>query len=92
MTGNHNVGINLPETAIPIPYSEIAVFCERYHIRKMWLFGSILREDFTSDSDVMVEFDPDHVPGWGFYTTWTDELSGICGHPVDFCTSDSLSK
>ena len=80
------------QTAVPIPYERIAAFCEKYHVVKMWLFGSVLRDDFTpeSDIDVLVEFDPEHIPGWEFYGRWPKELEAIFGHPVDLGTPDSL--
>ena len=76
-----------------IPYDEIAAFCERHHIRKLSLFGSVLRDDFRDDSDidVLVEFDPDHIPGWAIVTI-ADELSEILGRKVDLGTPGSLSK
>lgn len=85
--------INAIHTAVPIPYAEIEAFCERHHIAKLWLFGSILRDDFTieSDVDVIVEFDQAHIPGWEFYT-WHEELAEIFGRPVDLSTPNSLSK
>jgi predicted nucleotidyltransferase len=45
---------------LSIPQSVIADFCKRYHIAKLSLFGSVLREDFHADSDidVLVEFEP----------------------------------
>ncbi len=48
------------------PKEEIADFCERQHIRRLSLFGSVLRADFRpeSDIDVLVEFEPGHVPGF----------------------------
>lgn len=78
-------------TAIPIPYEEIAAFCERHHLTRMWLFGSVLRDDFdaASDVDVLVEFDPNHIPGWEFYS-WEDELAAILGRKVDLGTPSSL--
>jgi integrase len=44
---------------------ELADFCHRNHIRRLAVFGSALRDDFTSESDVdlLVEFEPDQVPG-----------------------------
>lgn len=79
-------------SALPIPYDSLREFCERYAIRKMWLFGSVLREDFAPDSDidVLVEFDPAHIPGWEFYGRWPEELSAMLGRPVDLSTPDSL--
>ena len=39
------------ELQIAIPKEEIAQFCQRHHIRKLSLFGSVLRDDFTGESD-----------------------------------------
>jgi len=80
------------ETAIPIPYDAIRAFCEKHHIVKMWLFGSVLRDDFRADSDVdvLVEFDPAHVPGMAYFGM-PAELSEILERPVDFGTPDGLS-
>ena len=46
---------------IQVDETQIADFCRRNHILKMWFFGSVLRDDFLPDSDVdvLVEFDPD---------------------------------
>ncbi len=46
---------------IDIPQDKIAEFCRRNRIRKLALFGSVLRDDFTpqSDVDVLVEFEQD---------------------------------
>ena len=72
---------------IDIPKDEIAAFCQRNHIRRLALFGSVLRDDFTpeSDVDVLVEFEPDQTPGLEFITM-QDELSEILGRQVDMCT------
>ncbi len=45
---------------IEIPKEKIEAFCRKHHIRKLSLFGSVLREDFGPDSDVdvLVEFEP----------------------------------
>lgn len=51
---------------IPIDRRQIANFCRKYHIRKLSLFGSVLRDDFRPDSDIdtLVEFEPGHTPGF----------------------------
>ena len=43
----------------------IAAFCKRNHIKKLALFGSVLTDHFNEDSDVdvLVEFEPEHIPG-----------------------------
>ncbi len=79
---------------ISIDREQIAAFCRRHHIRKLALFGSVLREDFSPDSDVdvLVEFDPDHVPGLFGLVEMQDELSRIMGQQVDLITYKSLIR
>jgi predicted nucleotidyltransferase len=47
-------------TGVDIPIEEIGAFCRRHHIRELALFGSVLRENFTPDSDVdvLIDFEP----------------------------------
>ena len=77
---------------IDIPQAEIEKFCLRNHIRRLALFGSVLREDFRPDSDVdvLVEFEPGHVPGFAFISM-QDELSNLLGRRVDLNTPACLS-
>ena len=53
---------------ISIDREAVSAFCRRYHIGRLALFGSVLRDDFGphSDIDVLVEFQPGHVPGLDF--------------------------
>lgn len=78
---------------IEIPQEKIAQFCQRHHIRKFALFGSVLRDDFRPDSDVdvLVEFEPDWIPGLAFFAM-QDELSEILGRRVDLNTPNFLSR
>ena len=78
---------------IAIPREKIAQLCRRYRIRRLALFGSILREDFGPDSDIdiLVEFEPGATPGFGFITI-QDELSDLLGRPVDLHTPATLSR
>jgi len=80
---------------ITIPQDEIREFCNRYHVRKLSLFGSVLREDFSpeSDIDVLVEFESD--AGVGFFELYDMEveLSRLFGgRKVEVATPLSLSK
>lgn len=80
---------------IDIPKDRIAEFCRRHHIRKLALFGSVLREDFSPDSDVdvLVDFEPGHVPGYAF-VDMRDELAAIVNldpDGVDMVTAKFLS-
>jgi hypothetical protein len=71
----------------------IADFCRRHHIRRLALFGSVLRDDFQpeSDVDVLVQFEPGHVPGFAFFEL-QEELGAILGRTVDLHTPGSLSR
>jgi len=77
---------------IDIPKDKIAEFCRTNHIRRLALFGSVLRDDFRADSDVdvLVEFEPDHVPGLAFFRL-ERELSDLLGRKVDLNTPGFLS-
>jgi len=68
-------------------------FCRRHHIRKMSLFGSVLRPDFRPDSDVdvLVEFESGCVPGLAFFSMQR-ELSELLGRKVDLNTPADLSR
>jgi predicted nucleotidyltransferase len=72
----------------------IAAFCRRHHIRKLSLFGSVLRDDFRPDSDidVLVEFEPGHAVGWGIIEI-EEELSRLFGggHKVDLVREKYLN-
>ena len=78
---------------IEIPPDQIAHFCDRHHILKLSLFGSILREDFDSNSDidVLVEFELNHVPGLIRLAGMEIELTEILGRKVDLRTPEDLS-
>ena len=73
--------------------SWIAAFCRRHHVRRLALFGSILRDDFGSESDVdiLVEFEPGKTPGFAFFGM-QDELSEKLGRSVDLNTPGFLSR
>jgi len=78
---------------ICLPKDQIADFCRRHHIRRLALFGSVLRDDFgpESDLDVLVEFAPGHTPGFAFIAM-QDELSALLGRKVDLNTPQCLSR
>jgi len=84
-----NNGFRRPST------ETIAEFCEHHHIRKLALFGSVLREDFRPDSDVdvLVVFEPKYVPGFFRLFDLEEELSAIFGgRKVDLRTPEDLSR
>jgi uncharacterized protein len=72
---------------------DIEYFCKKHHIRRLALFGSVLRKDFgpQSDIDVLIEFDPEHVPGLIRLAGMEQELSELLGRKVDLRTPEDLS-
>lgn len=77
---------------IDVTQRELETFCRRHGIQKLAFFGSVLRDDFTpeSDIDVLVEFAPDQIPGLSFFRIQR-ELSEILGRKVDLQTPNFLS-
>jgi len=79
---------------ITISRERIAEFCRKHGLRKLALYGSVLRDDFApeSDIDVLVEFLPGRTPGLGIIDMEA-ELSELLGgrHKVDIVTEKSLN-
>lgn len=80
---------------ISLPKDVIAVFCREHGIRRLAVFGSALRADFRPDSDLdlLVEFEPDRVPGLLGIARMERELSALLGgQKVDLRTPQDLSR
>ena len=81
---------------LDIHRERLSDFCRKHHIRRLALFGSVLRADFRTDSDldVLVEFEPGHVPGLIRLAGIERELSETCfdGRKVDMRTPRDLSR
>ncbi len=84
----------MAQIRIDVPRKKIAEFCKRNHIRRLSFFGSVLRGDFGADSDIdlLVEFDPDHIPGLIRLAGMEIELTQILGRKVDIRTAQDLSR
>ncbi|MBA2450849.1 MAG: nucleotidyltransferase domain-containing protein [Chloroflexi bacterium] len=67
-------------SAVVVPRDELSEFCRRRHIRWLAFFGSVLTDEFRSDSDIdiLVEFAPGHTPGLAIVDV-EDELSALLG-------------
>jgi predicted nucleotidyltransferase len=79
---------------INLPLDIIAKFCEKNHILKLALFGSVLRDDFKpeSDIDMLVEFEPEHLPGLFTLAGMEIELINTLGREVELRTPEDLSR
>lgn len=85
----------MPPNRIEIPRDLIADFCRRHRIRKLSLFGSVLRQDFgpSSDVDVLVEFEPGCEVGLFKLASMERELSQLFGgRKADIRTAGELSR
>ena len=78
---------------IDIPRNRLADLCRRHHVRKLSLFGSVLRDDFGPDSDVdvLVEFDQGHTPGWEIIDIQDDFSTLFDGRRVDMVNPKYLN-
>ena len=81
-------------TRIHIDSEKIGEFCRRNQIRKLSLFGSVLRDDFRPDSDVdfLVEFKPEARIGLLGLAGLELELADMLGGEVDLRTPEELSR
>ena len=79
---------------LQIPQDKVAEFCRHHRIRKLALFGSVLREDFrlNSDVDVLVEFEPGARVGLLALAGMELELSALLDRKVDLNTEGFLSR
>ena len=80
------------DTLSSVSTDRLAEFSSRHHIRRLALFGSALREDFSesSDLDILIEFEPGCTPGLAFFTI-EQELTQLLNRKVDLNTAEFLS-
>lgn len=80
---------------IDIPIERVSALCKQWHIAKLSLFGSVLRDDFNtaSDIDVLVEFEPGFTPGFFKLYQIQEELSVLFDNrPIDLVTPKFLNQ
>lgn len=82
------------QSQIRIPEAEISKICHKYSIQRMMLFGSILGNKFSDDSDIdiLVEFEPERTPSFLKFSALQRELSEVLGRKTDLNTYNSLSR
>lgn len=80
---------------IQVDDEALARWCKAHHVRRLSIFGSVLRDDFTptSDVDVLVEFEAGHTPGLMGLSRMERDLSPFFGgRKVDLRTPHDLSR
>lgn len=77
---------------IEIPMEKIRAFCEKWKVVEFSLFGSVLRDDFRSDSDIDVLLSFEENSTWGLYdlVDMKDELQAIFGRKVDLAEKEAI--
>lgn len=80
--------------SLKLDEATLARFCQRHHIRRLSLFGSHLKGAARPDSDIdlLVEFDPEHIPTLFDIAGMEIELSELLGGKVDLRTAGDLSR
>lgn len=79
---------------ISVSKTALAAFCQEHGIRRLAIFGSVLRDDFGPDSDIdlLVEFEPERIRGLLGIASMEIELSELfAGRKVDLRTAEDLS-
>lgn len=84
----------MPTLNISLPQEQITAFCHRWHITELALFGSVLRDDFhsNSDTDVLVTFTPDAKRGLLAIAQMQAELEAIFGRDVDLVSNRAIER
>ncbi len=79
---------------IQLPQSELAAFCQKWKIKEMFFFGSVLREDFRSDSDIDIIVSFEDNSTWGILelVRMKRELKTLLGREVDLMTKKSIEQ
>jgi uncharacterized protein len=79
---------------IAINHEQLEQFCRRHRIRRLSLFGSVLRNDFRPDSDVdvLVEFEPEAHISLFDMAEMELELGEMLGRKIDLRTPGDLSR
>ncbi len=84
----------LDSLEIALPQKALAAWCDRWKVQELYLFGSILRDDFqpeNSDIDIMVKFLPQ--ASWGLeFASMKQELEKLFARKVDLLTKASVEK
>lgn len=75
-----------------IPAQTLQEFCTRYHVRRLALFGSAVRDDFgpRSDIDVLIDFEPGAPVGFMALGRMQRELTALFRRKVDLVPQAGL--
>lgn len=79
---------------IQLPHDQLTQFCQRWKVRELALFGSVLRDDFRPDSDIdiLVTFAPEAKRGVFVLAQMQEELETLFGRSVDLVSKRAIER
>jgi uncharacterized protein len=82
-----------PGAGLTVDYRKLAAFCERHHVRTLYLFGSVLTDTFDAQSDIDVLFEPEGSgPSYFEQMKMADELEAVWGRSVDLVSRRAVES
>jgi predicted nucleotidyltransferase len=83
----------IAQSRMPISAETLALFCRKWGIQKLELFGSVLRDDYRPDSDIDLLYTPASHSRWGLgFVTLHAELEGLLGKRVDLVAREAVER
>jgi len=84
----------IPKAELDLPSETISEFCRRWQVTELSLFGSVLRDDFDSksDLDILVSFEQDAAWSLVDLVRMEEELETLLKHDVDIVERQSVEK
>lgn len=81
-----------PQVRLPVPLDAISAFCRKWRIEELALFGSVLRDDFSpeSDVDILVTFLPEARVSLFDFVEMKEELEKVLQRKVDLVSKGGL--
>ena len=82
------------DVKVPVPREAVTEFCQRHRVRELALFGSVLRDDFTeqSDVDILIDFLPDTKVTFFHLADMENELETVFRHKIDLVLKNTLHR
>lgn len=81
-------------SSLHLPVEDLKLFCRRWGVAEMALFGSVLRSDFgpESDLDFLISFEPTAHRSLFDLVQMEDELETLTGREVDLLTRRAIER
>lgn len=90
---NRNINPIIQER-LGVSWENIVSFCQHFKIKELALFGSILRDDFSVNSDVdfLITLSSDTNLNWTYFQLMEEELRNMINREIDIIFKENLEK